>query len=114
MGGVFIFGQKISFNKTTHDYGVLKYKADGKTTFVVENKGDKPLILTGVKAACGCTTPKWDSNPILPGKTSVIEVGYDTALSGSFKKLIEVYSNDPDAGRSVLWIKGEVEANKSK
>ena len=71
--------------------------------------GDKPLIISEVKPSCGCTTPEWSKDPILPGKSTQIKVGYNTGIKGAFNKLIEVYSNDPQNSRSVLYIKGNVE-----
>ncbi|SFI13160.1 DUF1573 domain-containing protein [Halpernia frigidisoli] len=100
--------QTISFNETTHDYGTIAKGANGQTFFTVTNTGDKPLIISKVQPSCGCTTPKWDSNPIMPGKTSKIDVGYNTQLVNPFQKMIEVYSNDPKNSRSVLYIKGTV------
>lgn len=105
----FASAQTISFDKTTFDYGNVKAGADGHRFFVVKNTGDKPLIISEVKPSCGCTTPEWSKDPILPGKTAQIKVGYNTGIKGAFNKLIEVYSNDPANNRSVLYIKGNVE-----
>jgi len=114
VGFVLTSAQEISFDKTTLDYGKIGKNSDGERVFVVTNKGDKPLIITNVKASCGCTTPKWDKEPILPGKTANLKVGYDTKIIGEFKKLIEVYSNDPENRRSVIWITGVVEESSEK
>ena len=100
--------QTISFNETTHDYGKIAKGGDGTTYFTVTNKGDKPLIISNVHPACGCTTPEYSQDPIMPGKSAKIKVGYNTQLVNPFEKLIEVYSNDPKNGRSVLYIKGVV------
>lgn len=105
----FASAQTISFDKTTFDYGNVKAGADGHRFFTVKNTGDKPLIISEVKPSCGCTTPEWSKDPILPGKTTQIKVGYNTGIKGAFNKLIEVYSNDPTNNRSVLYIKGNVE-----
>jgi len=105
----FASAQTISFDKTTFDYGNVKAGADGHRFFTVKNTGDKPLIISEVKPSCGCTTPEWSKDPILPGKTAQIKVGYNTGIKGAFNKLIEVYSNDPANNRSVLYIKGNVE-----
>lgn len=102
--------QKISFNETTIDYGNIGYNSNGQRFVTVTNKGNKPLLIRDVKPSCGCTTPKWSKEAIEPGKSAKIEVGYDTKNKGPFKKSIEVYSNDPDQMRSVLWIKGTVAA----
>jgi len=105
----FASAQTISFDRTTFDYGNVKAGADGHRFFTVKNTGDKPLIISEVKPSCGCTTPEWSKDPILPGKTAQIKVGYNTGIKGAFNKLIEVYSNDPANNRSVLYIKGNVE-----
>lgn len=103
-----VSAQTISFDNTVLSYGNVKAGSDGHRAFTVKNTGNKPLILSDVKPSCGCTTPEWSKNPILPGKTGQIKVAYNTQLKGSFKKSIEVYSNDPDNSRSVIWIEGNV------
>lgn len=105
----FAAAQTISFDKTTFDYGNVKSGADGHRFFVVKNTGDKPLIISKVQASCGCTTPEWSQDPIMPGKTAQIKVGYNTTIVGAFTKIIEVFSNDPANGRTVINIKGTVE-----
>lgn len=105
---VFASAQTISFDKTTWDYGTIDNGADGQRFFTVTNTGDKPLIISKVQPSCGCTTPDWSQEPIMPGKTSKIKVIYDTKRTGAFQKLIEVYSNDPENSRSVVYIKGTV------
>lgn len=114
LAGSFVFAtaQTIAFDKTTLDYGTVKTGADGQRVFKVMNKGDKPLIISNVKASCGCTTPVWDKvNPIPPGKSGEIKVGYNTATNGDFRKMIEVFSNDPVNSRTALYIIGKVDPN---
>lgn len=106
--------QSISFDKTTWEYGDIKQGSDGNRVFTVKNTGDKPLILSQVKASCGCTVPSWSKEPIAPGKTAEIKVGYNTAKAGSFRKMVTVFSNDPKQSRSVLYIKGNVLGDKKK
>ena len=105
----FAGAQTISFDKTTVEYGTVKFDSDGQRFVTVKNTGDKPLIINDVKAGCGCTTPKFSKEPILPGKTAQIQIGYNTKLRGPFTKNIEVFSNDPKNERSVLYINGIIE-----
>lgn len=116
LAGVFCLAsaQTISFNKTTWEYGNIQKGADGHRVFTIKNTGDKPLVLSNVKASCGCTVPSWSKEPIAPGATGEIKVGYNTNLVGNFRKLIEVFSNDPQNSRSVLYITGTVEADKNQ
>ncbi len=108
---VFASAQTISFDQTTLDYGTVKTGSDGHRYFTVKNIGDKPLIISNVHPSCGCTTPEWSKDPIMPGKTSQIKVVYNTGINGDFQKLIEVFSNDPQSSRSVIYIKGKVDPN---
>ncbi len=109
LGFTAFFAQSIAFDQTTINFGSIAEGSVAQRNFTVQNTGKKPLILNKVQAACGCTTPKWSSDPIMPGKSAHITVGYDTRILGEFSKLIEVYSNDPDHGRVTLYIKGTVE-----
>ncbi|MCD4833121.1 MAG: DUF1573 domain-containing protein [Bacteroidales bacterium] len=84
---------EIYFEKTTHDYGNIEYSSDGLCEFVFKNTGKEPLLLTNVKASCGCTTPTWPKEPIKKGKKGTIVVKYNTKITGSFTKTIRVYSN---------------------
>ncbi|ASW76123.1 hypothetical protein IQ37_05970 [Chryseobacterium piperi] len=118
IAGIALFGtfalasaQTITFDKTTFDYGTIKPSSDGTRFFTVTNTGDKPLVIANVKPSCGCTTPEFSTDPIMPGKSAKIKVGYNTTLNGAFNKMIEVYSNDPANSRSVIYIKGNVDAN---
>jgi hypothetical protein len=97
----------IEFAELTHDFGTIIQGGDGNYEFVFKNTGKEPLIINNVRSSCGCTTPKWSSEPIKKGEKSSIQVGYNTRIVGSFTKTITVYSN---ASNSVvtLTIKGNV------
>ena len=99
----------ITFDKTTHDFGKIN-EADGRVTTVFEfkNEGMIPLVLTNVKASCGCTTPKWTREPIEPGQTGQITVTYNASgRPGRFQKTVTVTSNAAEP-TTRLYIKGEV------
>lgn len=99
----------ITFDKTTHDFGKIN-EADGRVTTVFEfkNEGMVPLVLTNVRASCGCTTPKWTREPIEPGQTGTITVTYNpSGRPGRFQKTVTVTSNTEEA-TTRLYIKGEV------
>lgn len=103
----------ITFEETTHNYGKIKYKGDGSCEFKFENTGQEPLLLTKVRASCGCTVPKtWPKDPIKPGETEKIKVKYNTRIKGAFSKSIRVYSNAKNSPTR-LTIKGKVVLNKN-
>lgn len=99
----------IAAEVTSHDFGEIK-ESDGKVshTFVINNQGEAPLVITRVIASCGCTTPEWTKEPIAPGKSGDIKVTYDpSGRPGPFSKTISVYSNGK-TGSFILTIRGEV------
>lgn len=97
----------IKFVSTIHDYGTIEKGSDGSCNFVFTNTGQTPLVLSNVRASCGCTVPTWPREPILPGKEGSIKVVYNTNLVGNFNKSISVSSNAKNK-EVVLNIKGNV------
>ena len=99
----------LEFSRTEHNFGTIKEEIGAVTTqFEFTNTGDSPLIIQRVVASCGCTTPSYTREPILPGKKGVISAQYSTVRRpGTFNKSIRVYSNVPDTVH-VLTIKGNV------
>ncbi|MBR1426150.1 MAG: DUF1573 domain-containing protein [Paludibacteraceae bacterium] len=99
----------ITFTTTEHDFGKIN-EADGRVTTVFEfkNEGMEPLVLSNVRASCGCTTPKWTKEPVEPGQSGQITVTYNpNGRPGRFQKTITVTSNASEATKR-LYIKGEV------
>jgi hypothetical protein len=97
----------IKFDNMEYNYGVIYQGDNGVTTFKFKNTGKEPLIITNATASCGCTIPEKPDAPIMPGKTGVIKVKYDTARTGPINRTIHVLSNATDSD-VVLTIKGEV------
>ncbi len=99
----------ISFDKEVHNFG--KIKEDGgkvEYEFRFVNTGSSPLIITNVKATCGCTSPTWTEKPVMPGQKGFVKAVFNPVRRpGNFNKSIFVESNS-EKGRSILKITGEV------
>ena len=105
----------ITFEKTEHDFGRIN-EADGRvsTVFEFKNEGMAPLVLSNVRASCGCTTPTWTKEPIEPGQKGSITVTYNpNGRPGRFQKTITITSNATEATKKV-YIKGEVIPKQAK
>jgi len=105
----------ITFTKTEHDFGKIN-EADGRVSVVFEfkNEGMAPLVLSNVRASCGCTTPTWTKEPIEPGKTGSITVTYNpNGRPGRFQKTVTITSNATEPSKKV-YIKGEVIPKSAK
>src|SRR5690554_3972715 len=99
----------MEFNKTEHNFGTIKEEIGAVTTkFEFTNTGNSPLIIQRVSASCGCTTPSYTRQPILPGKKGTISAQYSTVRRhGTCNQTIRFYTNVPDTVY-VLTIKGNV------
>lgn len=72
------------------DFGKIKQNAPVTTYFEIKNTSSKPVVIETATASCGCTTPEYAKEPIAPGATSKIKVGYNAAAVGTFTKDIFV------------------------
>ena len=97
----------MKFNEEMHDFGTIPEGPAADVEFTFKNMGDEPIIIQNVRPSCGCTTPSWTNDPVLPGESGTIKASYATqGRPNGFTKSITVTSN---AGTKVLTIKGVVE-----
>ena len=98
------------FDKIEHDFGkISESNGDVECEFTFKNMGETPLAITKVTVSCGCTAPEWPKEPIASGEQGYIKVRFNPkGFSGSFNKLLTVYSNGNPARKS-LKIKGDIE-----
>jgi len=71
-----------------HNFGKIPQGRPANTTFEIINSGVTPLKLDNVQASCGCTTPVWSRDPIEPGATAKIVVGYNAYAEGLLPRLL--------------------------
>ncbi|MCC9135934.1 DUF1573 domain-containing protein [Pontibacter silvestris] len=99
---------KLIYKNESHDFGTIAEGTLASYEFLVKNVGDQPVIIANVQPSCGCTTPEWPKDPILPGKIAKIKAMYNsTGRPGPFNKSITITSN-AETPSHVLYIKGEV------
>jgi hypothetical protein len=99
---------RIKLAEEKYDFGTVIEGPQVTHEFKFKNDGKEPLVLSNVRASCGCTVPTWPKEPILPGKESVISATYNTqGRPGHFNKTITIESN-ADGGSKVVTITGEV------
>ena len=109
-----LFAQKLNepevkFNKNVHDYGSVKEEVGAALSeFEFTNTGKSPVVIQRIVASCGCTSPTYTREPVLPGKKGKVKVAYSTAFRpGNFRKSVRVYTNVPDTVYT-LTVKGNV------
>ena len=57
-GAVFAQGA-LKFESDKHDFGMIDEGLQAVHEFTFTNTGNAPVILSDVRASCGCTTPSW-------------------------------------------------------
>ncbi len=87
----------IKFDEGNYDFKEIKKGEKATHVFSFTNAGKRPLILSEVRPSCGCTTPNYTKDPVLPGRKGSITVTFDSsnfeeglisktvAVSGNFK-----------------------------
>ncbi|MDP4261500.1 MAG: DUF1573 domain-containing protein [Bacteroidota bacterium] len=96
----------LQLKETEHDFTKIPQGKPVYYVFEIVNTGTQPLKLDDVHASCGCTTPEWSHEPIAPGTTAPIKVGYNAAAEGYFEKTITITYNSNQSKQ--LKIKGTV------
>lgn len=100
---------KLIFDETEFDFGEIK-EEDGPVTheFFFKNDGNAPVIVSRVKASCGCTTPGWTKEPVAPGERGSVKAQFNPRnRPGNFRKTLTVTHNGEGVTTRV-YIKGKV------
>jgi hypothetical protein len=96
----------LQIKEMEHDFGKIPQGKPVYYTFDIINTGKTELKLDNVQASCGCTTPEWSKDPIAPGATAKIKVGYNAAAENYFEKSITITYNTTQSKQ--IKIKGTV------
>ncbi|MBC9934634.1 DUF1573 domain-containing protein [Chitinophaga qingshengii] len=81
---------KVKFAKETVDFGKTALNKPVTVDFEFTNISKEPVLIEAARASCGCTTPKWTQEPILPGKKGKITANYSANGLGQQNKTIWV------------------------
>lgn len=107
-----ILAQGLGFPSVLHDFGEIKEEGGSvEHTFWLINQSEESVQITNVEASCGCTTPGWTMESILPGNSGMVKALYDPFnRPGKFEKTLKVsylVGND-GSSTEVLTIEGMV------
>lgn len=98
----------MTFDKTEHDFGVIKQNDIVTYSFKFTNTGNNDLIITDAKGSCGCTVPEYPKEAIKPGESGKIKVSFDSKRkSGQQLKSVMLTANTAK-GKEILNIKSTI------
>jgi hypothetical protein len=96
-----------NWTATEFDFGKVQKGTPVMHEFTFTNTGSEQLIISSVKASCGCTVTEYTKNPIEAGGKGFVKATYDASKAGAFTKTVTINANTEE-GAVVLTIKGEV------
>lgn len=88
----------VTFDSKIHDFGDITL-SDGAVNciFTFKNISNSPIVVHNVVSSCGCTTPEWTKQPVLPGKEGTIKARFSNDQGeGAFDKSLTVYISNVD------------------
>lgn len=96
-GSVILAQPKIESKENSYDFGNIKQGDVVSHNFVLTNVGTEKLVITKVRASCGCTAAAPDKKELEPGESTSVKVTFDShGRKGVQKKYVYIFSNDPE------------------
>lgn len=89
------------------DFGKIPQGKPVYHSFEFINKGKTAVKMDNVQVSCGCTTPEWSQEPVAPGKTTRVRIGFNAATEGYFEKYVTVLYDNNTRSKQIK-IKGTV------
>ena len=97
----------ILWKSETVEIGSIPQGTPKVIEFNFKNTGKTDVIITNVKASCGCTATDYTKTPVKPGETASVKATYNAAAKGAFTKTVTVTTNAEEAPKTLMF-KGTV------
>ncbi|MEY4903510.1 MAG: hypothetical protein RLZZ292_1325 [Bacteroidota bacterium] len=100
----------LKIDNDTYDFGTIQEGERVEHIFKFTNTGTQPLLIKDAQVTCGCTTPSWSKDPIMPNQTGELKALFSSAGKGSdhpIRKTINVVCNT-EQGQHLLILTGTV------
>ncbi|MDP2160717.1 MAG: DUF1573 domain-containing protein [Flavobacterium sp.] len=97
----------VAWKAEVYDFGDIKKGTPVSHDFTFTNTTKQTVLITNVKASCGCTATDYTKTPVKPGETAYVKATYNAAAPGAFSKTVTVTLNENETPK-VLTIKGKV------
>ena len=102
-------GPRITFEKTTHDFGNIGPKTVQAYEFKFANTGDELVEIKDTQSTCGCTVAELKKKEYKPGESGSMKVTFTASVvTGATSKQVYISSNDAHNPKVTLTIKANV------
>ncbi|GAB3296715.1 DUF1573 domain-containing protein [Hymenobacter tenuis] len=103
-----VAGPQIQFEEMKYDFGSINTGDVVEHTFKFKNVGTQPLVISNIGVSCGCTTPDWTKEPVMPGKSGTVTAKFNSAGKfGMQNKVLTIESNSA-GGNAMVALVGDV------
>ncbi|MFM6936462.1 MAG: DUF1573 domain-containing protein [Aquirufa sp.] len=102
----------IKFKSEKHDFGKIVEGTQATYSFEFTNTGKTPVVISNVQPSCGCTTPDWTREPIMPGKTVKVTASDNSPGRPGNVNKSSTGVNNGEVQQIQLFIQGTVEPKK--
>lgn len=100
----------VAFEEQRFDFGEATEGEVVSHTYKFTNTGTEPLIISRAKGSCGCTVPKYTTDPIAPGETGEMLVEFNTRGKKGRKSQKVTITANTNPPQSFIYIEGNVNA----
>ncbi|MBK6678586.1 MAG: DUF1573 domain-containing protein [Ignavibacteriales bacterium] len=102
-------GAKIKFEKSQHDFGIIKEGIVIDHVFKFTNIGKSDLEIRDIRTSCGCTAASPSKKVFKPGESGELKVSFDSKnRSGRTSRTITLITNDEVEEYYTLTIYAEI------
>jgi len=103
---------QLQFLERSHDFGKIKEGDTFEHEFKFYNPSEIPVVISDIKASCGCTKTTFPKEPIMPGESGAIGVTFDSkGKLGRQKPFMSVITNGNPSIYS-LYMDGTVDTER--
>lgn len=110
--GTFLNAQAIvKVDDAKQSFGTVKKGDVVELNYTLTNIGTEPLLIQKYEVQCSCTSVEFDPKPIVPGKSTIVKVKFDTKTVYERQDRIVYLTSNNKNGDIKLRFKGFVKRN---
>ncbi len=98
----------MTFEETEFEFGTVAEGEKVSHTYVFENTGEEPLLISNAKGSCGCTVPDWPREPIAPGAKGEVTVEFNSSGKPGDRNQKVTLTANTNPAQTFLALKGNV------
>jgi hypothetical protein len=98
----------IKFESTDHDFGTINEGDKVEHVYKFKNEGNADLVISAVKASCGCTVPTYTETPVKPGQTGEIKAVFDSSGKPGMQQKTVTVTLNTETGTEMLNFRANV------